>query len=187
MPHNPNTRFSFKVSSGSILSLYTNVTYFGSILYTLGQKIQRRFFSKNPAPLFYFLKLNDTQLHAKKSENFYHWFWRKYDETNRQEDKLTNGQRVFHRTFYLCVQYEEEKNSINPARLNLGRREKINLNFYFHTSLWCPKKGFDLNDHDSYFYDYSLSFHEPYFNRKDIFHESCRVNITQDYGLKTCK
>ena len=31
------------------------------------------------------------------------------------------------------------KNS-NPSRPNPGRREKIKLNFYFHTSLWCLKK-----------------------------------------------
>ena len=28
----------------------------------------------------------------------------------------------------------------NPSRLDLGRREKVNLNFYFHTSLWCLKR-----------------------------------------------
>ena len=27
----------------------------------------------------------------------------------------------------------------NPSHPNLGRREKINLNYYFHTSLWCLK------------------------------------------------
>ena len=28
----------------------------------------------------------------------------------------------------------------NPSRTNPGRREKIELNFYFHTSLWCRKR-----------------------------------------------
>ena len=28
----------------------------------------------------------------------------------------------------------------NPSRPDPGRREKINLNFYFHTSLWCLRK-----------------------------------------------
>ena len=28
------------------------------------------------------------------------------------------------------------------SRPNPGRREKIKLNFYFHTSLWCFKKAF---------------------------------------------
>ena len=36
------------------------------------------------------------------------------------------------------------------------------------------------------FRDSSWSFHEPYFSRKRIFHEWYRVNVTQDYGLKTC-
>ena len=37
------------------------------------------------------------------------------------------------------------------------------------------------------FDDSSSSFHEPYFSRKHIFHESFGVNRTQDYGLKTRK
>ena len=28
---------------------------------------------------------------------------------------------------------------LNPFHPNPGRREKINLNFYSHTSLWCLK------------------------------------------------
>ena len=35
-----------------------------------------------------------------------------------------------------------EKN-INPSRPDHGRREKINLNFYFHTSLWCLKRFYE--------------------------------------------
>ena len=27
--------------------------------------------------------------------------------------------------------------TFNPSHPNSGRREKINLDFYFHTSLWC--------------------------------------------------
>ena len=32
---------------------------------------------------------------------------------------------------------------VNPSRPDPGRREKINLNFYFHTSLRCLKKAFE--------------------------------------------
>ena len=32
---------------------------------------------------------------------------------------------------------------LNPLRPNPGRREKINLNFYFHTSLWCLKSFYE--------------------------------------------
>ena len=32
---------------------------------------------------------------------------------------------------------------ISPSRPNTGRREKINLNVYFHTSLWCLKKFYE--------------------------------------------
>ena len=33
--------------------------------------------------------------------------------------------------------------NINSLRPNPGRREKISLNFYFHTSLWCSKKFYE--------------------------------------------
>ena len=32
---------------------------------------------------------------------------------------------------------------VNPSRPNPGRREKIQLNFYFHISLWCLKRFFE--------------------------------------------
>ena len=35
--------------------------------------------------------------------------------------------------------FQPETRVLNPFRPNPGRREKINLNFYFHTSLWCLK------------------------------------------------
>ena len=31
----------------------------------------------------------------------------------------------------------------NPSRTDPGRREKINLNLYFHTSLWCFKRFYE--------------------------------------------
>ena len=47
--------------------------------------------------------------------------------------------------------------------------------------------GFDLTTRDSYFTVRIWSFHKSFFSRKHIFHESFRVNRTQDYGLQTCK
>ena len=32
---------------------------------------------------------------------------------------------------------------INPSRPNSGQREKIKLNFYFHTSLWYFKRFYE--------------------------------------------
>ena len=29
---------------------------------------------------------------------------------------------------------------VNPSLPDPGRKEKINVNFYFHTSLWCLKR-----------------------------------------------
>ena len=34
------------------------------------------------------------------------------------------------------------KSYLNPSRPDPGQGEIINLNFYFHTSLWCLKKLF---------------------------------------------
>ena len=34
-------------------------------------------------------------------------------------------------------------NVLNPFRPNPGRREKIKLNFYFHTYLWCLKRLYE--------------------------------------------
>ena len=31
----------------------------------------------------------------------------------------------------------------NPSRLDPGQKEKNNLNFYFHTSLWCLKRIYE--------------------------------------------
>ena len=35
------------------------------------------------------------------------------------------------------------KNSIKPSLPNPRRREKIKLNFYFHSSLWCLKRFYE--------------------------------------------
>ena len=33
----------------------------------------------------------------------------------------------------------QHSSAINPSHSNHGRSEKIKLNFYFHTALWCLK------------------------------------------------
>ena len=60
-------------------------------------------------------------------------------------------------------------NVLNTVR-NIGRHSRAQFNdpsFVFHDSSW--------------------HFHDPYFCRKHIHHESYKVNRTQDYGLKICK
>ena len=44
-----------------------------------------------------------------------------------------------------------------------------------------------FNDSRFAFHDSSWIFYGPYPTEKNIFHESYRVNRTQDYGLKTSK
>ena len=36
-----------------------------------------------------------------------------------------------------------KKNLFNPSRPSPGQREKMNLNFCFHTSLWCLKRFYE--------------------------------------------
>ena len=53
------------------------------------------------------------------------------------------------RTYFLQVFFTykilkiQQINNINPSRPNPRQREKINLNFYFHTSLWCLKRFYE--------------------------------------------
>ena len=44
---------------------------------------------------------------------------------------------------YLSKIFRSIMNMINPSRPNPGRRDKIKLNFYFHTSLWCLKRFYE--------------------------------------------
>ena len=37
----------------------------------------------------------------------------------------------------------QEKPMFNPSRPDPGRREKINVSFRFHTSLWCLKRFYE--------------------------------------------
>ena len=72
--------------------------------------------------------------------------------------------------------------SVNPSRPNPGQREKIKLNFYFHTSLWSRKR----------FYEGLKGLHKTFWgttkkceNKNLIFisiqlsemHETLRVNV----------
>ena len=43
---------------------------------------------------------------------------------------------------FFCGMSDRRK-TFNPSRPNPGRREKIKLNFYFHTSLWCLKRFYE--------------------------------------------
>ena len=36
-----------------------------------------------------------------------------------------------------------DSSTLNPSRPDPGRREKVNLNFYFHTSLWWLKRFYE--------------------------------------------
>ena len=56
---------------------------------------------------------------------------------------------------------------LNPSCPSPGRREKVDLNFYFHTSLWCLRvrlKGswFVIYDEVLNFHDWILCYHEPF-------------------------
>ena len=44
------------------------------------------------------------------------------------------------KTPQLRTKADEVSFDFNPTRHNPGQRQKINLNFYFHPSLWCLKR-----------------------------------------------
>ena len=49
------------------------------------------------------------------------------------------------------LSWEGIHNSINPYRPDPGRRGKIDLNFYFHTSLWYLKRFYEgLKGHKTF-------------------------------------
>ena len=56
---------------------------------------------------------------------------------------------IFSLCNYYSFNYKERKKKIsnpvdlNPSRPDPGQREKINLNFYFYTSLWCLKMFYE--------------------------------------------
>ena len=47
----------------------------------------------------------------------------------------------------------------NPSCVDLGLTEKNNLNFYFHTSLWCLKRFYEgLKDLHKTYWDTTKKF-----------------------------
>ena len=71
-------------------------------------------------------------------------------------DTFETRKRSFISTFSICMtvplilvltflQFLTEQSlfRINPSRPNPGQRQKINLNFYFQTSLWCRKRFYE--------------------------------------------
>ena len=74
-----------------------------------------------------------SQHHNKLHKNVFR------DAHRKEKESLFRPSEIF----FSC--YHRSRSIIilalfNPPRPNPGRREKIKLNFYFHTSMWCPKK-----------------------------------------------
>ena len=56
-------------------------------------------------------------------------------ETRSVIDELFPKKKLYSKKTGIIASFKQ----INPSRPNTARREKIDLNFYFHTSLWCIK------------------------------------------------
>ena len=56
-------------------------------------------------------------------------------ETRSAIDELFPKKKLYSKKTGIISSFKE----IKPSRPNIGRKEKTNLNFYFHTSLWCIK------------------------------------------------
>ena len=105
--------------------------------------------------LYFFQKFSSVTFLLLRHHNFtYEPFLRKSDHwlTDWPTDWLTdNGgfkgpkcQCLKRPKFHLNASVHEHKFLLAyPSRPNPRRREKINLNFYFHTSLWCLKRFYE--------------------------------------------
>ena len=58
---------------------------------------------------------------------------------------FTLKEKIF--DFFVII-WNEKHSEFNPSRSDPGRREKINLNFYFHISLWFLKRFYKDLDGD---------------------------------------
>ena len=61
----------------------------------------------------------------------------------KKDDKCTLNQEHHILACFLVLSVFVLSILINPFRPDHGRREKINLHFYIHTSLWCVKKFYE--------------------------------------------
>ena len=61
----------------------------------------------------------------------------------RKIDKCTLNQEHHILACFLLLSVFVLSILINPSRPDHGQREKINLHFYIHTSLWCLKKFYE--------------------------------------------
>ena len=100
------------------------------------QKIQLRHFSTLTTP-----QLHIWAIFEKKWSLTY---WLTYWLTDNGGFKGPKCQCLKRPKFHLNASVHEHKFLLAyPSRLNPRRREKINLNFYFHTSLWCLKRFYE--------------------------------------------
>ena len=53
------------------------------------------------------------------------------------------NQRFGYKSFFEHKHISNVMILFNPSRPNTGRREKNNLNFYFHSFLWCRKRFYE--------------------------------------------
>ena len=56
------------------------------------------------------------------------------------EYELKKKSVAYEKSVYIASNYKQE---VNPFRFDPGRKEKIKLNFYFHTSLWYFKRFYE--------------------------------------------
>ena len=74
---------------------------------------------------------------------FPYWFQDMCKLLNSVQNQRHQGsKRSIMKQLYTCS-VEVAVNTVNPSHRDPRWREKINLNFYFHTSLWCLKRFYE--------------------------------------------
>ena len=66
--------------------------------------------------------------------------------------------------------------AFNPSQLNPGLREKVKLNFYFHTSFWCLKR----------FYESLKDLHKTFLGAKQKCQNKNLTEFLFQYNFQKC-
>ena len=61
----------------------------------------------------------------------------------KSNNQLSCGILINNFTIRAALLWTENLTDLNPSRPDPGQREKMNLNFYVHTSLWCLKRFYE--------------------------------------------
>ena len=92
--------------------------------------------------------MNKTDVREKEKKTFHytqkqHEIKRKIHSIKSVPDFRVDQHEIIHVLTKFYSRFNEFVKIIKPFRPNPGQREKIKLNFYFNTSLWCLQRFYE--------------------------------------------